>query len=301
MSPEEFRAQAARGSGRSFRELSDSLYADLPDLKKVRSVQLMDPAQLINRYNIAQVQGLLLKAHTLTITVQDASLQSLRQIFHQIRFHRLLAHIETDSKKKKTIITLTGPMGMFDQSSSYGLQLALFFPRLLSFEGWTAEAEVEHKRGKTHTLKLDQSSGLQALYKVRDVYVPPELTMFIDTFNNLDREFVASAGGDVLNLGGEQYLIPDLTIAGQGAVFTVELFHKWHASQLEPRLRLLEKTKKQGVFLGVARSLAKGRDMEKLLKDSCWFDKYGFLFSEFPTAKTLSALAGKVFRADHEK
>lgn len=300
MTPSEFRARVAVETGSSYAAVSDDLYADLPDLKRVRAVDLMEPSQLINRYNISQVQGLLLKAHTLTITVKDASLAALRQLFHQIRFHRLMARIEPDPKMKKTVIVLTGPMGMFEQSSSYGLQLALFFPRLLSFEGWTAEAEVEHKRGKTHTLKLEQSSGLLPIYKVRDVYVPPELTQFLETFNGVTNEFAASAGGEVLNLGNEQYLIPDITINGQGRTFVVELFHKWHASQLASRLRTLENTKKQGVFLGVARNIAKNRETEKLLKDSFWFAKYGFLFSDFPTSKTLLSLVGKVCRGNDE-
>lgn len=296
-SQELFREQIADACGKSFDDVAGKLYADLPELRKVRSVELSEPGQLINRYNIAQVQGLLLKAHTLKIVVDDVGLKAQRQLFHLIRFHKLLADVAVDKKKKRTVITLTGPMGLFDQSSAYGLQLALFFPWLLSFEGWSAEAEVEHKQGKTHLLKIDESSGLEAVYKLREPYIPPELTSFLETFNGTQKEFKATAGGDVVNLGSEQYLIPDLTITGQGRVFSVELFHKWHASQLTKRLEILQNSKKTDVLLGVARTIAKGSATEKHLNESCWFAKYGVLFSDFPTAKSVLSLLGKICRA----
>jgi hypothetical protein len=58
----------------------------------------------------------------------------------------------------------------------------------------------------------------------------------------------------------------------------------------------LEKGKDQNVLVGVARSIAKTVEVEEILKESCWFDKNGFLFSEFPTAKTVFSLMTKICR-----
>jgi hypothetical protein len=124
--------------------------------------------------------------------------------------------------------------------------------------------------------------------------------LFIDTFNGLSKNLVAERGGAVVNLGQEQYLIPDVTITNRqdGRIYSLELFHKWHAAQLKNRLAVLEQAKNQGVLLGVARSIAKTPEIEKSLKNSCWFDKNGFLFSEFPTAKTVFSLMTKICRDD---
>lgn len=280
--------------------LQQGIYADLPELKKIQSVPEFSADELLNRYNIAQIQGLLLKAHSLTISVDSTDLLAIRQLFHQIKFHRLLAELSVDRKKKKTVITLSGPLAQFDQASAYGLQLAMFFPHLLSFEGWSALADIEHKRGKIYSLALDSSAELLPIYKVRSSYVPAELTLFVDTFNGLTDQFIAERGGQVQNLGQEQYLIPDITITSHkgGGIYYLELFHKWHASQLKPRIQMLEQSKISNVLLGVARSVAKAGDMEKHLNDSCWFDKNGFLFSEFPTAKRVFSLISGLCRQE---
>lgn len=281
-----------------FKDLHEGIYADLPDLRKVKSVPVFSSEELVNRYNIAQIQGLLLKAHSLTISVDSLDLLDIRQLFHQIKFHRLLAELSVDMKKKKTVITLSGPLAQFDQASAYGMQLARFFPHLLSFEGWKAVADVEHKRGKIYSLAVDSSSGLKPVYKVRSAHVPAEYTLFVETFNGLTDQFIAERGGPVRNLGQEQYLIPDITITSHntGEIYYLELFHRWHASQLKQRIQILELSKNQHVLLGVARSVAKTSDMEKHLNDSCWFDKNGFLFSEFPTAKRVFSLISEICR-----
>ncbi len=296
MSAEQFRADVIAERKEPYAALQEKLYADLPEFKKIKSVGQLDSQDLINRYNIAQIQGLLLKCHSLAVSIDSDAGVDLRYLFHQIKFHRLLAELSFDKKKKKTVITLSGPLAQFDQAATYGMKLAVFFPHLLSLGDWTAEAEIEHKRGKVHTLSVGNTSGLLPIYKVRSTFVPPEFHLFIDTFNGLSKDLVAERGGAVVNLGQEQYVIPDVTITSRldGRIFALELFHKWHAAQLKNRLTVLEQGRNQGVLLGVARSIAKTTEVEKILKDSRWFDKNGFLFSEFPTAKAVFSLMTKV-------
>jgi predicted nuclease of restriction endonuclease-like RecB superfamily len=300
MTAEQFRAAIVAERNEPYQKLQANLYADLPEFKKVKSVETLESKDLINRYNIAQIQGLLLKCHTLVVTISSDAGTDLRYLFHQIKFHRLLAELSFDKKKKKTIITLSGPLAQFDQAATYGMQLAVFFPHLLSLGEWTAVAEIEHKRGKIHTLSVGNTTGLLPIYKVRSSFVPPEFHLFIDTFNGLSKDLVAERGGAVVNLGQEQYVIPDVTITNRlnGLTYALELFHKWHAAQLKNRLSVLEQGKNQGVLLGVARSIAKTAEVEKSLKESCWFGKNGFLFSEFPTAKAVFSLMTKICRDD---
>jgi len=298
LSAEEFRAAVVSENKKPYCELQESLYADLPEFKKIKAVERLESKDLINRYNIAQIQGLLLKCHSLVVSINSDANVDLRSLFHQIKFHRLLADLSFDKKKKKTIITLSGPLAQFDHAATYGMQLAVFFPHLLSLGEWTALAEVEHKRGKVHVLAVGDTSGLLPIYKVRNSFVPPEFNLFIDTFNGLSKDLVAERGGSIVNLGQEQYVIPDVTIINRlsGRTYSLELFHKWHAAQLKSRLAILEQGKNQGILLGVARSIAKTSEVEKSLKESCWFDKNGFLFSEFPTAKTVFSLMTKICR-----
>ncbi len=284
LSPAEF--QAAVGAP------GDRLYADLPACRKVRSFKDMDSSGLVQRYNCAQVQGLLLRARSVTIRLKGAALSDRRELFRQMKFHRLMGAVtQTEGKKGGIEVTLSGPLTLFDQAATYGMRLANFFPRILHLADWQIEAEI-HVKNRDLSLKLDASAGLVSHYAARRPYIPEELTALVDGFNErMSPAWRIESATEFVHIGSESYCFPDLTIYGQnGRTLHIELFHRWHAAPLSGRLQALEKHPDSELFLGVSKNLAKNPELDETLKASRVFVKWGFLFSEFPTHKTISEL-----------
>lgn len=284
---DEFRRGVATSLGyEAAEEVQGLIYADLPGFKKVSGIPKWEPAELIDRYNVAQVQGLLLHARSMAIDFGNATVGEKRELFRQIKFHRLLC--EVDGK----VVTISGPLSIFDQASGYGSRLANFFPHVLHIGSWQLEAALELKKREL-SLKLDHKSGLKSHLSKRSGYVPEELSAFTASFNEQQKgRWSIGPGEDFVHVGRESYCFPDLTITRwKGAQKVhVELFHKWHKGQLAGRLDALEKNGVSGLLIGVAKGVAQSAELAERLKSSPWFAKNGFIFNEFPTPRAVTAL-----------
>ena len=93
-------------------------------------------------------------------------------------------------------------------------------------------------------------------------------------------------------LGGQALLFPDFVFrAESGAVFPMELFHRWHAAQLERRLSWCEEHPDRDLLLGVDRALLKKDGvLKERLEASRYFQSHGFLFRDFPGVDKVSKL-----------
>lgn len=269
-------------------QVKDRLYGDLPACRRVRAFKDSTPEALVHRYNLSQVQGLLLRARSVTIKLKESSLGERRELFRQIKFRRLIAAV-VDDGKKGLVLELSGPLGLLDQASAYGMRLASFFPHVLHLSRWEMRAEV-HINNKEVELRLDETCGLQSHYTQRTPYIPEEMTAFMESFNQRSSLWRAEPASDFVHIGRESYCFPDLTISGYGRRVHVELFHRWHAGTLLGRLQSLEKSPVSDLYVGVGKSLAKHPDVAAQLASSAWFAKYGFIFSEFPTPKAIASL-----------
>jgi predicted nuclease of restriction endonuclease-like RecB superfamily len=277
--------------------LPDRLYADLPALRKISGFKSLEPRELLELYNCALVQGMLLHARSVTISLHETTLADRRAIFRLLKFHRLMAEVENevdlDGQRKKLVFHLSGPLSLFDQAQTYGLRLATFFPHILHLPRWAVKAELQLKK-KNLTLELDQKTGLVSFYQKSRSYVPNELLACLDLFNKKNASWQAEAGAEFVNIGRQSYCFPDLTLTNSaGAKVHVELFHRWHAGQLAGRLQALEKSTQQQIFVGISKALEKNPKVAALIKSSGWFSQKGFVFGEFPTPKHLAIVVGK--------
>lgn len=296
---EDFEDRIARAVGLDCEAIRERFYGDLPENKTILGFQRISSEGLLHRWNCAQVQGLLLRAVSVRMTVGPLSLAEKRSFFRQLKFYRLLSQVEnlddgaTDSQSSSLTIHLSGPMSLFDQAQNYGLRIAQFFPHVLHFNRYCVEAEVKWQN-EVYAFKMDQSSGIQSHYKQREPYIPPELLACLDAFNEKNKGIHAAAGDIFVHIGRESYCFPDVTISHEqtGRQIHVELFHRWHIQQLKQRLQALGKNPLADYRFGVCRSLASQIDEE--MKNTPLFKNQGFWFRDFPSAK---ALAG-VFTGD---
>ena len=275
---------------------AQGIYCDLPECERLLPMKKMLVREVPERYNVSLVQSLLLFASKLTVTIPAKSEPAfLRRLFRYMKFFRLLFTAEMTGKDEIRL-TVDGPASVLEHSAKYGLQIASFFPAVCQLPQWSIAAEVmwkEHPR----KLKLDESSGLVSHYANFVAYQPEEIRMFSDYFRTSQTGWTLDDMPGWIPLGGQALLFPDFIFrAESGAEFPMELFHRWHAAQLEQRLRWCEENPRSGLLLGVDRALLKKDGvLKERLEASDYFRSHGFLFRDFPgvdkVTKLLDSLA----------
>ncbi len=192
-------------------QVQEAMYADLQDNQRITAIDVPDPTWLLHRYNVSQVQSLLLRTVELKVRLHQPSSARMRQLFRYVKFHRLLHRARRTDKLLE--LTLDGPTSLFAQSTRYGMQLANFLPALLLQDGaWSMEATVLWTKAKhKKTLELDHQSGLRSHYKDRGAYQTQEQVWFQERFNKLDSGWSLSEGKVPMDLGGQGVVFPDFT------------------------------------------------------------------------------------------
>ncbi|MEZ4741467.1 MAG: DUF790 family protein [Bdellovibrionota bacterium] len=284
-SPISYQKAISEHFDKDFTQIRDIIYSDLPENKLLASAPQIDPLDLINRYNVALVQGLLLKAFTLKIKLKNLTTIQKRNFFRAIKFHQLMVNIsETDHLQQDAIqITIDGPMHLFKNAGSYGDKFANFFPHILHLSNWELIAELEWKRKKV-ILSLSEKNNLTSHYKEKSGFIPEEFNYFIESFNKSCSYWQAKIGESFINIGSQSYCFPDIEFFGiNKEKLAFELFHKWHKGQLLHRLKSLQKHSEHTMIIGVCRSISKQKEIADALNNSLIFQNNGILFRDFPT------------------
>ncbi|MFA6929197.1 MAG: DUF790 family protein [Lentisphaeria bacterium] len=289
-SPDEFRQALLQNAGEENPLLAqDGLYADLPENDSLVSFKDLNARQLLERYNIGQVQALLLSAECLELRVNSSEPAKLRRLCKYLRFFRLLCQIEAGKKgsdqEKLLRLQIDGPASLFEHARSYGLQLATFFPAVCTLETWQLRAEVQWKE-KKRILTLEQSSELVCPYHIFGAYVPEEIKLFQSHFKETVPDWQIVNESPFIRGEGSEIIFPDLSFKNAaGELRHLELFHRWHAKRLPARLTWLEKHPKIPLILGVDRVLLRNPELEERLQNSIWFAKSGFFFRDYPSCE----------------
>jgi hypothetical protein len=190
---------------------------------------------LLQRYNSAQVQGLLLGAQRIDIDAANPTPQRLRQMLRWLKFFGLLFREEPTAQREKPTeqreepterreeprgaqgnlhLVLDGPLSVLEGSTRYGLQLAEFFPALLLWPPpWRLHAMVRLRAGGgLHELIAEPHPHLRSHYPDHGQWVPDSARRFADEVNALDSPWRCEAAEDVLMRPGNRYLVPDFVL-----------------------------------------------------------------------------------------
>ncbi len=285
---EEHRAGVAAQLGLAPEALGEQLYGDLPDAAVLEEGPRLGVRRLIELYNLALCQGLLLGASELEVTVHDADAGLRRQLLKALRFRRLLAHVLEDGGGDLRL-AISGPLSVLDQAARYGLQLALLLPALACAARWRAEAVIVLPRragAPAQRARLELHDGLGLVGDSAFLgHVPAELR---DLGTMLAAKFPTwqLPEPQLLLLPGGELVVPDLAIACGPLTVQVELFHRWHATALARRLDQLDRGLAPQLAIGVERALARNPAVAALVARPV-FARHGFLFSDLPVARVL--------------
>ncbi len=237
-------------------QVEEGLFADLKSEQRLIRFRDLSPERLLDRYNVALAQSVLLRSTKVTVLVRNEPPQRYRQLFRLLKFHRLICEVERTAPECYRL-QLDGPLSLFAATQKYGLQLALFLPALLLCRDFDLEAELRWgPQRKPKTFTLTAGEGLRSHLADTGTYVPDEMRMFVELFRKRIEEWEIAEEPEVYPLG-DGFWVPDfrLTERATGRVVLLEVLGFWRRASAERHLARLREHARQPFLLAVSDQL----------------------------------------------
>jgi hypothetical protein len=213
-----------------------SLYADLSAQQKLISFDRIEPADLLDRYNLAQAQALLYKCVEMKILVAPSDAENYRSIFGWIK-HFGLIHTVDGNAANGYEIRLTGAASLFHRSQKYGIQMAVFLPALLLCKNWKMTAEVAQKEGGNvfYELSSDQKE-LNSYYFDDPEYKNSDIEKLKKDWENSSLSWQLRENREVVDLGKTAFIPDFVLISPEEDKIYFDVLGFWTPKSLKKRL-----------------------------------------------------------------
>jgi uncharacterized protein len=229
-----------------------ALFADLADAHILRDSRLLSPEALLAEHHLAQHQAVLLRALAVRATVWSATPVSYRQLFHKLKFLRLLHRIERLPKNTGYRLHIDGPYSLFESVTKYGLQLALALPALMACDHFTIEAELRWGRDRQplrYALRgplpgqfsdRNAAPGREAVVDQPFHELPTEVAALLHDLAALPGPWQPAPSHAILDLPGVGQCVPDLQFVHQetGQTVYLEVLGFWSRDAVWKRIEL---------------------------------------------------------------
>ena len=241
------------------------LFADLKNEQRALTFDDCAPEFLLNRYNVALAQALLLRSTGMEVRVWGETPARFRQLFRAIKFHKLIATIRSDStpfaprtepeairsrsersthpEANSYTITLDGPLSLFSSTQKYGLQLALFLPAILHCKAFELKADVRWGAERVDkTFVLSGADGLKSHLPDFGVYTPREIGHFEQNFRDSVDGWLLESDPAPQTVEGTVW-VPDFTLthSATGQSLFVEVLGFWRKMNIEAHYQRLKR------------------------------------------------------------
>jgi predicted nuclease of restriction endonuclease-like RecB superfamily len=277
-------------------QVSAAMFADLKDENRMLQFEDISARRLIERYNVALAQAVLLRSVRLTIEVRGEKPARYRQLFRSLKFHRLLYRVQGTMSEGYTF-HIDGPLSLFSSTNKYGLQIALFLPTLLLCSNFRLDAELRWgPRREPRSFHLTSDLGLVSHRTDTGTYVPPEFNAFVERFRQVAPSWEISETTEIIELGREGVWVPDYRVVHKatGAEVFVEVVGFWKRSSLERLLRLLPRHVAGRFLLAISNRLKVDEEaLQELDGPVLWF-------KEIPNAVEMAGLLDSLIRDQGE-
>ena len=249
-------ATVAQSLGLTPETVDAGLFADLRSEQRLIRFRNISPQHLLERYNVALAQAVLLRSTRVHIIVRNEPPQRYRQLLRQIKFHRLVCEISRTGPDSYAL-HLDGPLSLFSATQKYGLQLALFLPTVLLCKDFELRAELRWgPQRKPKTFSLTSTDGLVSHAHDTGTWVPQELAMFVELFRKRRDDWEIEEETEIFPLG-EGFWVPDFRLRHKesGRRVLLEVLGFWRRSSAEKHLERLRKHVREPFLLAVSDSL----------------------------------------------
>lgn len=229
------------------------LFADLKSEQRMVKFEDLTVDQLLNRYNTALAQAILLRSTGVTVQIFGETVARYRQLFRAIKFHRLICDIQPSGPEAYTL-RLDGPLSLFSSTQKYGMQLALFLPALLQCKRFDLTATVRWgAERKEKVFLLNDGDGLKSHTVDYGDYTPKDLLLFADSFRKSVADWDISTEADVVALPSG-FWTPDYQLVHRatGLVVRLEVLGYWRKTDAEKLYRRLAADHHEPFILAVS-------------------------------------------------
>jgi uncharacterized protein len=286
-------AEVAESVNLSAEDVAATLFADLKDENRLLTFDDLSAQRLIDRYNVALAQSVLLRSVLVRVEVRNEKPARYRQLFRRLKFHRLLYRVEGDMTDGY-VFHLDGPLSLFSATNRYGMQMANFLPSVLHCRDFRLDAELRWgPRREPRSFHLESRDGLVPPDADVGTYVPAEIAAFVERFRQVAPAWEITEATDIVPLGRDGVWVPDykLVHTRTGLDVFLEVLGFWKRASLERLLRLLPEHGPSRYVLAISERLKVDEDALEAL------DSPVLRYKEIPNAPELAALLDKFLEA----
>lgn len=216
-----------------------ALYSDLKSEHRLLRAADLAPAALLARYDLAQLQAVLLRAVKISARLQCNTPAAYRDIFRKLKFRRLLFQIQPEPAGGYQV-DIDGPFSLFESVTKYGLQLALMLPSLLAADRLSLTAELRWGKARTPVKFQLEHRGTGA--DDPQSQLPDEVATLHEAFASGRDGWTAHPADTVLDLPGVGLCIPDLRFTHRGgATVFLEVLGYWSRDAVWRRVELVQR------------------------------------------------------------
>ena len=243
-------ARAETRLGAPVSEIVRALFADREAARRIVAPGMPPSApDVVEAYNLALLQGLILRSERVTVDVRE----HVRAV---VRFAKLAGLLCTYAVSENgTRLEVSGPLSILRHTTKYRFALASFFPAVVATTGFHLEArcilrdqpvvvhiEASDRIARTHKLPKDADSAVERAL-ARDV-------------GRIDSPWTLVREADAVNLGAKSFF-PDFTLRHtDGFVALVEVVGFYTPEYLRSKLEALRVAASRPVIVCIDQSLA---------------------------------------------
>jgi uncharacterized protein len=237
-------------------QITQGLYADLPDNRILTEFNPPDPVALIHRYNLSQVQGIFYRASEMTINAHRNVPGQYKLLFRYLKLFQLMTYIEGDADNGFTI-KIDGPTSLFKASTRYGLAIAKLIPAILHVTKWSLTATLQTKDFYTGNIKIGRynltaNCGLQTHYPPGKSYDSMLESAFASRWEKLKTEWILEREVDLLPIPGS-VMIPDFRLVHpDGRSYLLEIVGYWRPEYLQKKFAQVHKSGCKNLILAIS-------------------------------------------------
>ncbi len=240
-------------------QVRNGLYADLSENKILTVFDAPTAPDLINRYNLSQVQGVFYKASQLVLNAHRNVPGEYKLLFRYLKLFQLMAYIEGDADHGFTI-TIDGPTSLFNPSTRYGLAIAKLIPALLHVTKWSLSSILQTRDAYTNTWKtgrftLNSECGLVSHYPPGKPYDSMLEASFADKWDALKSGWALEREVDLIPIPGS-VMIPDFRLVhSDGRTFLLEIVGYWRPEYLQKKFSQVRRAGRDDLILAISERL----------------------------------------------
>jgi uncharacterized protein len=241
------KAYLAQALGTEWEHIEQALYADVITFQQLEQFEgYSDPAALLSRYNVAQLQACLYRAESMTVVATD----DLKTIVRYAKLARLLHEIERLHPSKYRIV-FSGPASVLRETRRYGVNFAQFLPALLACRGWKMTAIVQTPWNTHAQLAVSADDGFTSHLPSPQEFDSTLEENFASKFGQERDGWKLIREGDIL-YDHQRTFVPDFTFRHHdGTEVFLEIVGFWTPEYLAHRRETLRQFRQHRMLIAV--------------------------------------------------